>query len=91
MDLDPAASLFKHGERAGMSAAVRCPARFEIKPLEPFGIELIGDLSEPLVAEEEAFLRDIVEEHAVLVARNQKLMRMRSDQVEADGRNRRTK
>jgi taurine dioxygenase len=55
-----------------MSAA-KCPARFQIRQLEPFGIELIGDLSAPTTAEEEDFLRTIVEQHALLVARNQSL------------------
>ena len=55
-----------------MSTA-KCPARFQIQPVEPFGIELIGDLSAPLSAEEADFLRAIVEEHALLVARGQKL------------------
>ncbi len=49
------------------------PARFQVKPVEPFGIELIGDLSAPLSGEEEDFLRGLVEKHAVLVARGQSL------------------
>ncbi|RYD93746.1 MAG: TauD/TfdA family dioxygenase [Sphingomonadales bacterium] len=60
-------------EKPMTSTAASCPARFETRPLAPFGIELVGELSAPLSAEEVAFLRAIVEDHAVLVARGQRL------------------
>ena len=65
-----------------MSAA-KCPARFQVKPVEPFGIEVIGDLSAPLSGEEEDFLRGLVEEHAVLVSRGQKLSIQRQHELMA--------
>lgn len=69
-------------ERESMPA-VKCPARFEIRPLEPFGIELIGDLSAPTSVEEADFLRSIVEEHALLISRNQKLPIQRQREIMA--------
>ncbi len=52
---------------------VACPARFSTRLVAPFGIEIEGDLSLPMSGEDKAFLRDIIERHKLLVARNQSL------------------
>ena len=54
-------------------SALACPARFQTRPVEPFGIELIGDLSVPFSAEEENFLKALMEEHGLVVAQGQQL------------------
>jgi len=48
---------------------------FETRSLQPFGVELIGDLSEPLADRESAQFRDLLFEQGLIVARGQKLPR----------------
>lgn len=46
---------------------------FRVKRLDPFGVELTGDLSQPLSAEDQARLVGLVDEHGIVVARDQHL------------------
>jgi alpha-ketoglutarate-dependent taurine dioxygenase len=46
---------------------------FLVRPLAPFGVELEGDLSQPLAAEDRARLVELVDEHGIVVARDQQL------------------
>jgi taurine dioxygenase len=64
-------------------SALACPARFETRPVEPFGIELIGDLSLPFSAEEENFLKALMEQHALVVAQGQNLSVARQRDITA--------
>jgi alpha-ketoglutarate-dependent taurine dioxygenase len=44
-----------------------------VRPLEPFGVEIEGDLSRPLSPEEEALLVELVDEHGFVAAHDQSL------------------
>lgn len=54
-------------EPAGMAT------RLAWRTLDPFGVELLTDLSRPLAAEDEAALRALIDRHGLLVARGQAL------------------
>ena len=58
-----------------MSALAETATRpaFRERPLEPFGVELEGDLSRPLSADDQAQLVELVDEHGIIVARDQHL------------------
>jgi taurine dioxygenase len=46
---------------------------FSTRPLAPFGVEVEADLSRPLSARQVAQLRQLVDAHGVILARNQRL------------------
>lgn len=51
------------------------PSLIRTRPLEPFGIEILEDLSKPLSGEQQAQFRQLFLEHELIVARRQSLDR----------------
>lgn len=53
----------------------------EYRGLEPFGVEILRDLSQPFTAQEEAQFRDLFNTHALILARGQALSMERQREV----------
>lgn len=51
------------------------------RQLEPFGVEILGELSQPFTPEEEAQFRDLFNRHALILARGQALTMERQREV----------
>ena len=51
------------------------------QPLQPFGVELLRDLSEPLSPIEKAHFRNLFNTHALILARNQSLTMQRQREI----------
>ncbi len=52
-----------------------------LRPLTPFGIEVLRDLSQPLAAAEEDHFRELFNTHALILARGQRLSMQRQREV----------
>jgi taurine dioxygenase len=67
--------------RGDDSALAEVRTRFRISPRSPFGVELEGDLTQPLSPQDAALLVELVDRHGVLIARGQQLSMEQQRQV----------